>query len=268
MCYSEDEANTFVEDSDNDLSPEEEATNNDNCIRPSDFTSATIPSSWFHGNILRVQQNDIPSALPLRNSTAVPEPTASPTNNIPIRRQVSPVQSQQSALSVMLATNGTMNRSSNPFSHIHEGVVFELNADQVETKEVRIYFPQATGPNGLQHMDLAVPKHTTVKDVIGYALWTYWDKHWEPPLGDAQAEPVDPCLSTTGWILRSRKEDGEVDEECPGTSISRAMVKADRLDSCRQGGRDFLLRVRRLCCAACRLSAKFVTTTSFFFVID
>jgi hypothetical protein len=256
MCCREDEINTFalpssagdpicsiphVKDLANESSPEEEPINKDDRIQPSYFTGATIPSSWFHGNILRVQQNDIPPALPSRKSTVGPTPTASPNNNIPIRRPVLPVQPQESALSVMLATNGITTRSSNPFSDIHHRMMYAFNTDIVDTKEVRIYFPQATGPKGSLHMDFAVPKHTTVKDVIAYALWTYWEKYWEPPLGKAQAELVDPCLSTTGWILRPRMENGEVDEECPRTSTSRAMAKADWLGSCWPGGHDFLL---------------------------
>ena len=70
-------------------------------------------------------------------------------------------------------------------------------------------------------MDLNVRRDATVEEVIGFALWHYWEEDWLPKLDDRLGED-DPKrgvrLSAVGWILRIAEEDGEVDDDFPRES--------------------------------------------------
>lgn len=63
-------------------------------------------------------------------------------------------------------------------------------------------------------MDLNVRKDATVEEVIGFALWSYWEEGWLPKLDDGQNWEDDP-QSAIGWIMRIAENDGEVDEDFP-----------------------------------------------------
>jgi hypothetical protein len=71
-------------------------------------------------------------------------------------------------------------------------------------------------------MDLNIRNDATVEEVIGFALWTYWEEEWEPKLGDGLKED-DPkreqMLSAVGWILRMAELNGEPDDDFPRTPI-------------------------------------------------
>lgn len=65
-----------------------------------------------------------------------------------------------------------------------------------------------------------------MEEVIGHALWCYWEDKAEPSLdeglpntGDGQERKVR--LSSAGWCLRIVEDDteGEVDEDYPGTRL-------------------------------------------------
>jgi target of rapamycin complex 2 subunit MAPKAP1 len=65
-------------------------------------------------------------------------------------------------------------------------------------------------------MELSVRKDSTVEEVIGFALWSYWDEGWLPKLDDGvKEEEEDVKLSAVGWIMRIAEDDGEVDDEFP-----------------------------------------------------
>lgn len=74
-------------------------------------------------------------------------------------------------------------------------------------------------------MDLTVRKDATVEEVIGFALWTYWEEAWEPKLddgrgkeeeeGEKEKERWEEKLSAVGWVMRIAEDDGEVDDEFP-----------------------------------------------------
>ena len=67
-------------------------------------------------------------------------------------------------------------------------------------------------------MNLNVRRDATVEEVIGFALWNYWEEDWLPNLVERLGED-DPKrevrLSAVGWILRIAEEDGEVDDDFP-----------------------------------------------------
>ncbi|KAI0030353.1 stress-activated map kinase interacting protein 1-domain-containing protein [Vararia minispora EC-137] len=60
-------------------------------------------------------------------------------------------------------------------------------------------------------MELSVRKDATIEEVLGFALWTYWQDKWEPRIDESREE----LLSAIGWVLRIAEEDGEVDEDFP-----------------------------------------------------
>jgi hypothetical protein len=65
-------------------------------------------------------------------------------------------------------------------------------------------------------MELSVRRDATVEEVIGFALWTYWDMGWIPKLDEGIEEAEeDVKLSAVGWIMRIAEDDGEVDDEFP-----------------------------------------------------
>ncbi|KAH6909583.1 stress-activated map kinase-interacting protein 1 [Coprinopsis sp. MPI-PUGE-AT-0042] len=60
-------------------------------------------------------------------------------------------------------------------------------------------------------MELQVRKDASVEEVIGFALWSYWEEGWLPKLDDG----LEILLSAVGWILRIAEDDGEVDDDFP-----------------------------------------------------
>jgi target of rapamycin complex 2 subunit MAPKAP1 len=82
-------------------------------------------------------------------------------------------------------------------------------------------------------MELSVRKDASVEEVLGFALWTYWEEEWMPPLDSSLppppaggAPPSSPdeeknerereaLLSALGWVLLIAEEDGEVDDDFP-----------------------------------------------------
>lgn len=68
-------------------------------------------------------------------------------------------------------------------------------------------------------MDLTISRDATVEEVIGFALWTYWEEGWLPKLDEGLSGPSDPIwddkVSACGWVLRLAEDDGEVDDDFP-----------------------------------------------------
>jgi len=58
-----------------------------------------------------------------------------------------------------------------------------------------------------------------MEEVIGFALWNYWEEGWLPRLDEGLNGEDDPKwaikLSAIGWIMRIAEDDGEVDDEFP-----------------------------------------------------
>ena len=70
-------------------------------------------------------------------------------------------------------------------------------------------------------MTLNVRRDATVDEVIGFALWNYWEEGWLPKLDEGLTEddPRSPVrLSSIGWMLWIAEEDGEVDDDFPRES--------------------------------------------------
>lgn len=78
---------------------------------------------------------------------------------------------------------------------------------------VMVFFPFAREPLG-KPMTLSVRKDATVEEVLGFALWSYWEEGWLPRLDEDPNVPEEK-LSAVGWVLTVAEEDGEVDEDFP-----------------------------------------------------
>lgn len=68
--------------------------------------------------------------------------------------------------------------------------------------------------------EIRVRKDVSVEEVIGHALWCYWEDKAVPALDEDIPEGVDKKIriSSAGWCLRIVEDDtdGEVDEDYPG----------------------------------------------------
>ncbi|KAJ7201648.1 stress-activated map kinase interacting protein 1-domain-containing protein [Mycena pura] len=129
------------------------------------------------------------------------------------RKKVAPIPSrpQRSALTALLVSSG---ESTNPFAELYAAV---SGRGEGASTNVQVYFPSARAPKG-QAMDLNVRRDSTVEEVIGFALWTYWEEGWLPKLDEGienDEEKLATRLSAVGWTMRLAEDDGEVDDDFP-----------------------------------------------------
>lgn len=142
-------------------------------------------------------------------STSHPVPTS---EKLFVRKKVQPIKPLKSSLSAMLASSGS---SSNPFAEMYANI---SGRGESASTNVQVYFLHATQPHG-KAMELNVRRDATVEEVIGFALWSYWEEAWLPKLDEGLSGEDDPKwatrLSAIGWILRIAEDDGEVDDDFP-----------------------------------------------------
>ena len=124
------------------------------------------------------------------------------------RQKVVPVRNAKSALSSMMAAAN----NTNPFSDFYSGISGR-GVPPASSMTVMVFFPFAREPLG-KPMTLSVRKDATVEEVLGFALWSYWEEGWLPRLDEDPNVPEEK-LSAVGWVLTVAEEDGEVDEDFP-----------------------------------------------------
>jgi hypothetical protein len=117
--------------------------------------------------------------------------------------------------------------STNPFEEYYAAITGRAEG---ESKAVAVYFPKATKPMG-QVMELNVREDVTVEEVLGHALYRYWEEGWLPKIDEGLQGEEDPkwgtvCLAI-GWILRIAEDDGEVDEDFPLPDRTGRIFKFD-----------------------------------------
>lgn len=157
-----------------------------------------------------------PEALPKKQETrrrgiSISQPVVdTPSDMTFARKPVTPARPQASALTSILASSGG---ATNPFSELYGAISGRGETASINSK---VFFPHAKEPRG-ESMTLNVRKDATIEEVIGFALWTYWDEGWLPELNE-NAKDDDPKLSAIGWIMRIAEDDGEVDEDFPRMS--------------------------------------------------
>ncbi|KAI0305259.1 stress-activated map kinase interacting protein 1-domain-containing protein [Multifurca ochricompacta] len=145
-----------------------------------------------------------------------PKRTSQGTNaaNTPVeedlftRQKVLPTRPARSALSSMMAASNT----TNPFSDLYSAISGR-GVPPATSMTVTIFFPFAREPEG-KPMALSVRKDATVEEVLGFALWSYWEEGWLPRL-DADPNAPEEKLSAVGWVMKIAEDDGEVDEDFP-----------------------------------------------------
>ena len=152
-----------------------------------------------------------PSSMPVAAAAAAPPNTELTFS----RSKIQPIRPLKSALTAMLASSES---SSNPFAENYAAI---SGRGEAASMTVQVYFPHTTEPAG-KPMNLDVRKDATVEEVIGFALWSYWEAAWMPKLDDgldgADDAKKGAKFSTTGWVMRIAEDDGEVDDEFPRTS--------------------------------------------------
>ncbi|EIN09146.1 hypothetical protein PUNSTDRAFT_120545 [Punctularia strigosozonata HHB-11173 SS5] len=125
----------------------------------------------------------------------------------------------KSALSAMLASSSS---TTNPFSELY-GAVSGKGETSSQATSITVFFPKSMSPS--RPMELMVKRDATVEEVLGFALWNYWEEGWMPKLDNGMegwadrdgedGEKWKVRMSTVGWIMRIAEEDGEVDEDFP-----------------------------------------------------
>ena len=140
------------------------------------------------------------------------------------RRKVPPIRPVKSALTAMLAKTSS---STNPFEEYYAAISGRAEED---SETVAVYFPKATKPMG-QVMEVNVRKDATVEEVLGHALYRYWEEGWLPKIDEGLEGEEDPKWSTicsaVGWVLKIAEEDGEVDEDFPPPDRTGKISKFD-----------------------------------------
>jgi target of rapamycin complex 2 subunit MAPKAP1 len=157
-------------------------------------------------NMSRSKSDNTPSSATHASSLSI----GSISEGMFARKTVPALKPNKSALSTMIAD---ASGSSNPFGELYAAI---SGRGQASTTSVTVFFPHAA--NAGKPMELKVRGDATVEEVIGFALWSYWEEGWLPKLDDGLG-PDDPkrevLLSAVGWILRIAEDDGEVDDDFP-----------------------------------------------------
>ena len=114
----------------------------------------------------------------------------------------------KSALSSMMAASNT----TNPFSDLYSAISGR-GVSPAASMTATVFFPFTREPAG-KPMALSVRRDATVEEVLGFALWSYWEAGWLPRLDEDPNAPEE-TLSAVGWVMKIAEDDGEVDEDFP-----------------------------------------------------
>lgn len=147
------------------------------------------------------------------HATHAPAPAAE--EDLFVRQKVPPLQvlraGAKSALSSMMAASNT----TNPFSDLYSAISGR-GVSPAASMTATVFFPFAREPAG-KPMALSVRKDATVEEVLGFALWSYWEAGWLPRLDEDPNAPEE-SLSAVGWVMKIAEDDGEVDDDFPSES--------------------------------------------------
>lgn len=146
-------------------------------------------------------------------STAL-SPASPSARSLFVRKPVPPARAGKSALTALLAAEND-DTSENPFTELYSAI---SGRSEPESMNVQVFFPHATKPAG-KALKLNVRKDATMEEVLGFALWSYWEEGWQPRIDEGLNGEDDPkwanTCSAVGWIMRIAEDDGEVDEDFP-----------------------------------------------------
>ncbi|KAF8508261.1 stress-activated map kinase interacting protein 1-domain-containing protein [Hysterangium stoloniferum] len=126
-----------------------------------------------------------------------------------------PTRPTPSGLSLILASKAS--KTDNPFSELYALISSRSNPLSLE-----IVYPFSDNPR--KAVTLKARPDATVEEVIGFALWTYWEEGFTPKLDDVDEAKKKDRLSAAGWSLRVT-EDGDVDDDFPAMDRMAKMSK-------------------------------------------
>jgi target of rapamycin complex 2 subunit MAPKAP1 len=142
-------------------------------------------------------------------------PAAAVEEDLFARQKVPPLPvlrpGAKSALSIMMAASNT----TNPFSDLYSAISGR-GVSPSASMTATVFFPFAREPAG-KPMALSVRRDATVEEVLGFALWSYWEAGWLPRLDEDPNAPEEK-LTAVGWVMKIAEDDGEVDEDFPRRS--------------------------------------------------
>lgn len=205
------------------LSPVHESHTNEEKsteVTPDRAASSAAVDSYFEMVTAPVSaQPPARAKAPQHLAPAVPAPLPSPASSSSLfaRRPVAPARAGKSALTALLAAE-TDDTCENPFTELYSAIAGRSEPDSMN---VQVFFPHST--QTAQPMTLNVRKDATMEEVLGFALWSYWEEGWLPRIDEGLAGEEDPkwpvVCSALGWIMRLAEDDGEVDEDFPSMSF-------------------------------------------------
>lgn len=149
------------------------------------------------------------------HATHAPGPGPAAEEDLFARQKVPSLQvlraGAKSALSSMMAASNT----TNPFSDLYSAISGR-GVSPAASMTATVFFPFTREPAG-KPMALSVRRDATVEEVLGFALWSYWEAGWLPRLDEDPNAPEER-LSAVGWVMKIAEDDGEVDEDFPSES--------------------------------------------------
>ncbi|KZV99659.1 hypothetical protein EXIGLDRAFT_831389 [Exidia glandulosa HHB12029] len=147
--------------------------------------------------------------------TPPPQPKPAPAPALTFTRIKTLAPPARSALTALLAAQ---NATDNPFTELYSLIAARSNAQGLKLTEFVHY-------KGKQvQLSINVRPDATVEEVIGHALWCYWEEKCEPKLDEdlpADEDARRVRLSAVGWSLRIAEFDGEPDEDFPAPDRGR-----------------------------------------------
>lgn len=216
-----------VRDNSNRLSPVRESHTNEERstnVTPERVSTSDNVDSYFEmvtapvgGDSHKSEDATKQLAAPLAVAPPLPSPSHS---SLFTRKPIAPARPGKSALTAMLATEND-EASENPFTELYSAI---SGRSEPGSMTVQVFFPHATKPAG-KPMKINVRKDATMEEVMGFALWSYWEEGWQPRLDEGLDGEEDPkwsvVCSALGWIMRIAEDDGEVDEDFPSKFLRR-----------------------------------------------
>ncbi|KAH8813420.1 stress-activated map kinase interacting protein 1-domain-containing protein [Flagelloscypha sp. PMI_526] len=182
-----------------------------------------------------------PPSRPRTSSQLAPTPPAPPLLSEPTisfnKQPLRPHKPQRSLLTSMIAAHSSA--GPNPYAEMY-AAISGRGSSQGGSHIVQVFFPSATDPRG-EALELNVRNDAIIEEVLGFALWSYWDAGWAPKLDEKNFEhPEDTDegkaerevrFSAVGWILRIAEEDGEVDDDFPPPDRTAKSTKFTSVDA-------------------------------------
>lgn len=160
---------------------------------------------------VRTPQSRTPSPpAPAQSQPKYPAPPA-----LTFARVAPPAAPARSALTALLAAQ---NATDNPFTELYSLIAARSDAQGMKLT-VFVHYHGAQVKLGVH-----VRKDATVEEVVGHALWCYWEEKREPKLDEdlpADEDARKVRFSAVGWSLRIAEFDGEPDEDFPAPDRAR-----------------------------------------------